>query len=161
MICFFLKVNQDGLITTLPLDHSQLKNAKQCVATLLLTVTENQDSTIYPVKQQTLAYTIKVKPIMYSMLRLRKLTKAANSVDELLVLNNVQMQWQLSYYDDIGDMFDVLNTNSQYAVSRNDLVDFSQLNKNLFVFNPAVGGSDEEQSIEKANKRLKFTNAFM
>ena len=95
------------------------------------------------------------------MLRLRKLTKAANNVDELLVLNNVQMQWQLSYYDDLGDMFDVINTNSQYAISRNDLVDFSQLNKNLFVFNAALGSSDEEQSIEKANKRLKFTNAYM
>lgn len=42
------------------------------------------------------------------------------------------MKWHVCYYDNLGDMFDVVNTNNQYTVNRNDLVDFSNINSNLF-----------------------------
>lgn len=44
----------------------------------------------------------------------------------------MQMKWHVRYYDNLGDMFDVVHTNNQYTVNRNDLVDFSNINSNLF-----------------------------
>lgn len=44
----------------------------------------------------------------------------------------VQMEWHVCYYDNFGDMFDVANMNNQYTMNRNDLVDFFNVNTNIF-----------------------------
>lgn len=164
-----IQINQYGLITTSPVDHYKLKNAKQCIATLLVSIYVNDQqadtSVATPAKQQTLVYTIKMKPVVYTMLRLRRITKSAkNELNRVSSLNNVQMQWHVSHYDDLGDMFDVVNTNTKYSISRNDLVDFNKMNKNLFVYSANIVGigSDQEQSqLEEAAKRVKqFESAY-
>lgn len=160
-----IQINQDGLITTSPLDHYKLKNAKQCIATLLVSIYVNDHqadtSVATPAKQQTLVYTIKMKPIVYTMMRLRRITRSANELNRVSSLNNVQMQWHVSYYDDLGDMFDVVNTNTKYSISRNDLVDFNKMNKNLFVYSANIVGIGSDQEQEEAAKRVKhFDTAY-
>lgn len=160
-----IQINQYGLITTSTLDHYKLKNAKQCIATLLVSIYVNDQqadtSVATPAKQQTLVYTIKMKPIVYTMTRLRRITKSANELNRVSSLNNVQMQWHVSYYDDLGDMFDVVNTNTKYSISRNDLVDFNKMNKNLFVYSANIVGIGSDQEQEEAAKRVKqFESAY-
>jgi hypothetical protein len=154
-----MQVNQEGVITTHQLD--QLKNTKQCIANLLVHVTEQQALDSLPVKQQTLVYTIKVKPIFYSMLHLIKSTRS--TTDSVSLLNNVQMKWHLTYHDDLGDMFDVTNTNAKYSISRNDLVDFSQLNKNLFVLSTGEESSKstDNKDLGSSSKRIKLPYTSM
>ncbi len=51
---------------------------------------------------------------------------------------DIQMKWHVGYYDNLGDMFDVVSTNNIYTLNRNDLVGYSQLNSNLFSFAPIL-----------------------
>jgi len=155
-----IQISKEGLITVADLKS---KSFKQCIATLLVTISINEpkqqqqqlqsqqsnqaskDSQSSEVKQQTLVYEIKVKPITYSMLKLnKKLTVQQNRLVQLdrqallknrLKLNSdgIKLQWNMRYYDDLGDSFDVVNTNTRYTLTRHDLIDFSQINSNLFV----------------------------
>lgn len=159
-----VQVNKDGLITSIPIEHHRLKNAKQCIVTLLVSVYVNEQQVdIAPIKQQTLVYTIKIKPVVYTMLRLKKISKSTNDLNKAVLTNNIQMHWHSNYYDDLGDMFDVVNTNSKYSINRNDLIDFSHLNKNLFVYSAAIVSSsfDEDYSLfENTSKHIKLTSAY-
>ena len=61
------------------LDQHELKNLQQCTVNLLVTLfipnepskVQQQSKNIYN-KQQTLSFTIKVKPVVYSMIKLNK-----------------------------------------------------------------------------------------
>lgn len=154
-----IKISQDGLLTTSPLKQTQLKYLQECTATLLVTILMNSESaSAKHLKQQTLVYTIRVKPIIYAMLKLNrnsmlkvsesvkfKLTRQ-NLIKNRLELNSagIQMKWHVRYYDNLGDMFDVVNTKNIYALNRNDLIDFSNLNANLFGFSLSQTNADSE-----------------
>jgi len=141
-----VQVSEEGVVTAKYLEHHQLKSARQCIANLLVYVDEQQSSQgadqTLTVKQQTLAYTIKIKPVIYSMVHLRKYAAMPISTAAAF-LNNVQTKWQVSYHDDLGDMFDVISPLLRYSLSRNDLIDFSQMNKNVFVASSVAGEKGE------------------
>ncbi|CAF0812330.1 unnamed protein product [Brachionus calyciflorus] len=65
-------------------------------------------------KIETLFYLIKVKPILYTMFELD-----GNRVS-------------VSYHDNLGDEFYVVNTKNSLRINRNDLVDFISLNRQVF-----------------------------
>lgn len=150
------------------MEQYKLRNLKHCSVTLLVTIYINelkqeqsskqldqqmakQTSTNVEFKQQTLVYEIQVKPIAYSMLKLnKKETMAQNRLVRLdkqsMVKNKMQLsndgfklQWHLKYHDDLGDSFDVVNVNTKYTLNRHDLVDFTQINTNLFVYDASGG----------------------
>jgi len=112
------------------------------------------------IKKQTLVYTIKLKPITYSMIKIN--TKSSGIKNSLMRSNSdsvsssfnkiklnakslintklalsdtagIQIKWHVKYYDSLGDVFDVVNLNNEYSLNRNDLIDFSNLNSNLFI----------------------------
>jgi hypothetical protein len=134
-------VSRTGLITTTHLEHYQLKSFEQCTASLLVTleVLPQQAAEQHSLKRQTLIYTIKLKPIAYSMIKLIKATTAptTNSINnnkiQLSDSSRLQIKWQVKYYDNLGDVFDIVSLNNEYTLNRNDLVDFSNLNSNLFI----------------------------
>jgi hypothetical protein len=113
-------------------------------------------STSTSFKQQTLTFTIKLKPIAYTMSKLRRnsISRLADGggsddgskikVDGRTLLRHglnapdVQMSWRVGFYDSVGDLFDVVNTNTVYTLNRNDLVGFTQLNANVFRFAPVL-----------------------
>lgn len=72
----------------------------------------------------------------------------------VLSSSGVQMKWHVRYYDNLGDMFDVVNTNNQYTVNRNDLVDFSNINSNLFEPN-AESHQQHQQRIQQVDITTK------
>lgn len=73
-----IRVNNEGLLIATGLKHLQIKNFQECTATLLVTVLmasgngETKLSTSVATKQQTLAYTVRVKPVVYAMLKLNR-----------------------------------------------------------------------------------------
>ncbi len=139
-------ISQDGTIYVAWLEQHELKHFQQCTATLLVNLLCVNDQS--SLKQQTLAFTIKVKPIVYSMIKLVKgsLVRASeftlnkipidrkSLLRNKLVLNDagIKMKWHVSYHDNLGDVFDVIRLTNKYRLNRNDLIDVSQLNNNLF-----------------------------
>jgi len=152
-------VSEDGVVTAKHLDHHQLKKAKQCIVNLLVYVDEQSTDQVADTatssKQQTLTYTIKVKPVFYSMIHLKKYATMPGTTITTTAstfLNNIQIKFHMSFHDDLGDMFDVINSASRYSLSRNDLAEFSQMNKNLFV----TSDETEGQSIDKSDTTDKL-----
>ena len=132
------------------MSQHELKNFEQCTATLLITIELllQQQS----IKKQTLVYTVLLKPITYSMIKLNNAATGAssassssfdkNKLSSKALINTkftlsdragIQIKWHVKYYDNLGDVFDVVNLNNEFTVNRNDLVDFSHLNTNLFI----------------------------
>ena len=170
-------LGKTGLLTVNKMEQYKLKNLKHCSVALLVTVYINelkqeqssskqadqqankQTSSTSELKQQTLVYEIKVKPIAYSMLKLnKKQTISQNRLVRLdkqsMIKNKMQLnsdgfklQWHLKYYDDLGDSFDVMNVNTKYTLNRHDLIDFTQINTNLFVYD--ASGSFEINRLGK------------
>lgn len=72
-----IRINNDGVLTAAALSK-QLKSFQECTATLLVTILiasgsgETKLSTSVATKQQTLVYTVRVKPVVYSMLKLNR-----------------------------------------------------------------------------------------
>jgi hypothetical protein len=112
------------------------------------------------IKKQTLVYTIKLKPITYSIIKIN--TKSSGIKNSLMRSNSdsvsssfnkiklnakslintkltlsdtagIQIKWHVKYCDNLGEIFDVVNLNNEYSLNRNDLIDFSNLNSNLFI----------------------------
>jgi nuclear pore complex protein Nup210 len=152
-----ITVSNEGMINVAWLNQYDLKNLQQCTVCLLVSLfipnepskLQQQSKNIF--KQQTLSFTIKVKPIVYSMIRLHKNTLLRTSdlsinkfridrkslIKNKLILDNagIQMKWHVKYYDNLGDAFDVVSLTNNYKLNRNDLVDFSKMNDNMFTLN--------------------------
>ena len=62
----------------------------------------------------------------------------------------IHLTWHVKYYDNLGDVFDVVNVNNEYALNRNDLVDFSNLNTNLFINTLAIKSKAVSSATSKA-----------
>ena len=170
-----ITVNTEGMVNVAWLDQHELKNLQHCTVNLLVTLfipnepskVQQQSKNIYN-KQQTLSFTIKVKPVVYSMIKLNKngLLKTSDlSINKLhidrksliknkLILDDVgiQMKWHVRYYDNLGDVFDVISLENRYRLNRNDLVDFSQMNNIIFTLN-------QDDFIEK-NKQENKVSSF-
>jgi len=156
------------------MEQYKLKNLKNCYVALLVIAdinelkqeqlrkqadqqTNKQTASAIELKQHTLVYEIKVKPIAYSMLKLnKKQTVSQNRLVRLdkqsIVKNKMQLnsdgfklQWNLKYYDDLGDPFDVVNVNTKYKLNRHDLIDFTQINTNIFVYDASGGFESNRQ----------------
>jgi uncharacterized protein YijF (DUF1287 family) len=163
-----LILGKTGLITVSKMEQYKLKNLKHCSVALLVTVyinelkqeqsskqadqqTNKQTASTIEFKQQTLVYEIKVKPIAYSMLKLNKKQTVSQNrlirLDKQSIIKNqmklnsdgFKLQWNLKYYDDLGDPFDVVNVNTKYTLNRHDLIDFTQINANIFVYDASGG----------------------
>ena len=174
-----ISVSATGLIRIAHLKSTKLKYLQECSANLLVTILINEHSPPSSAsssassvsasaggssssaffKQQTLTFTIKVKPIAYTMLKLKRnsITKLSDSLvnnkiklDRRVLIKNklsltepdIQMKWHVGYYDSLGDSFDIVSTANFYTLNRNDLVGFSQLNTNLFTFAPILTTSN-------------------
>lgn len=158
-----IRINSEGLITVAPMKQSQLKHLQECTASVLVTIYQNEHHK--QVKHQTLVYTVKVKPVVYSMLRLVRnsiykssdVFNAKLKIDHKSLIRNklqlsdasVESKWHVCYFDNLGDMFDVVSLTNVYAVNRNDLVDFSNLNANVFV--SLYGSMGKLAAEDKAN----------
>ena len=156
-------VSKEGLISVKHVSRHQLKHAHECLATVWVTVylSENQNS-----KRQRLPYLIRVKPIVYSMLVVDKnsIVKISDSsfsriridakslIRNRLVLNDagIEMKWHVKYYDNLGELFDVVSLSNEYLINRNDLVDLSQLNANLFGLSYSSLYASDEQAVKGA-----------
>ncbi len=46
---------------------------------------------------------------------------------------DIQMKWHVGYYDNLGDMFDVVSTNNNYTVNRNASIDLSKSSSSRIV----------------------------
>ena len=147
-----IQISKEGIITAAPLEAQMLKNLKECVFSVLISMQLNELQS-QVVKQQSLAYVVKVKSVVYSMLRLRKLPKLGTESDIKGFVANAQYQLHQCFHDDLGDLFDVTNTYTRYSLSRHDLVEFTQLNGNFFVHQ--VGG--EQPDAEKYTNKLHQT----
>lgn len=173
-----------GIITTARLGQYELKNFEQCTASLLITI-EVMQAQQQLIKKQTLLYTIKLKPISYSMIKISN--KASGSKIPLMRSNSdpvsfssnkfklntnslintkltlsdtsgTQIKWHVKYYDNLGDVFDVVNLNNEYTLNRNDLIDFSNLNSNLFINAYTNKGKISTLSSQSSSSNLKDDN---
>lgn len=98
-----VRVNDEGVITAAAIKHSQLKYFQECTATLLVTIqmagasgpdagkSTTSGNKPLPSKQQTLVYTIRVKPVVYAMLKLNKnsIAKLTESVSFSILIQNI------------------------------------------------------------------------
>ena len=79
--------------------------------------------------------------------RLIKLDKQSLIKNKLkLNSDNLKLQWHLKYYDGLGDSFDIVNANTKYTLNRHDLIDFSQINSNVFVYDSCVTQDQSDNS---------------
>ena len=147
-----IQISQEGIITAAPLEAQLLKNLKECAFSVLVSMQLNELQSKVG-KQQSLAYAVKVKPVVYSMLRLRRVPKLGAESDIIGFVSSAQYQLHQCFHDDLGDLFDVTNTYTRYSLSRSDLVEFTQLNGNFFVHQ--VGG--EQPDADKYASKLHQT----
>lgn len=99
-----IQINKDGLLSVAALKQSQLKSFHECTATLLVTIfinvgtnADSKTATTTVTKQQTLVYTIRVKPIVYAMLKLNqnsvvKLTESVCALLEFIINRSFDLQ---------------------------------------------------------------------
>lgn len=79
-----IRVSTEGMLTASAIKQSQLKHFQECTATLMVTILMASSSGVdgggkssinkpaVPAEQQTLVYTVRVKPVVYAMLKINK-----------------------------------------------------------------------------------------
>jgi hypothetical protein len=130
-----IQISSNGKISIKNLEKKNLKHFKECTIGLVAIISSADFA------EQTIFYSIRVKPIAYTMLKLKSIAKqAADSkfkyklTSEVMLKNkfallseDIKMKWQFQFYDDLGDQFDMITTMNQFRINRNDLVDIMQL----------------------------------
>lgn len=130
-----IRISATGLIQVDNMRQSQLKYLQECEVGLLIKIESVKQPDL---KFQILNYLIKVKPIVYSMIQIDKsaILRSKFKINQKSLIRNrlsfdsagIQLKCSVSYHDNLGDLFHVVNTRNLFRINRNDLVDYSNIN---------------------------------